>query len=30
MSFAWMSFFHMSEDEFDRRLEERARQTNNN
>ena len=24
MSFAWMSFFHMPEDEFERRLEERA------
>ena len=30
MSFAWMSFFHMSEDEFERRIGERARQTNNN
>ncbi|MCY4076536.1 MAG: hypothetical protein OXH04_14020 [Acidobacteria bacterium] len=28
MSFAWMSFFHMPQDEFDRKVEERARPTN--
>ena len=28
MSFAWMSFYHMPEDEYERRLEERARSTN--
>ena len=28
MSFAWMSFFHMPEEEFERRLEARAQSTN--
>ncbi len=28
MSFAWMSFFHMPEDEYERRLEARAQSTN--
>ncbi|MCY4029834.1 MAG: hypothetical protein OXH75_26405 [Acidobacteria bacterium] len=28
MSFAWMSFFHMPEDEFERRVEARAQSTN--
>ena len=29
MSFAWMSFFHMPEDEYERKLEERARRSSN-
>ncbi|MCY4077299.1 MAG: hypothetical protein OXH04_17930, partial [Acidobacteria bacterium] len=28
MSFAWMSFFHMPEEEFERRVEARAQSTN--
>ena len=29
MSFAWMSFFHMPEDEYERKLQERARRSSN-
>ena len=29
MSFAWMSFFHMAEEDYERRLEERAQPATN-